>query len=303
MGNNNTYNKNDQASITVEASLVLPVFIFGIMAILYFLQILLIQEIIQSAITQTGEFASQYAFIYDYIQNYEDDGRYNEKNESKNDGKFNNISKEYVDINNLGASIFYQAKMKEYINKDIIDNSCVIGGIGGISLLQSKFLEQNDMIEIIALYNIKIPVPIYRLGNILTVQSVKIRAFTGYKPINYLIEKKEDGAVDDRIVYITRTGTVYHIRRDCTYIKFNISECKFENLGVQRNDSGGKYYACESCMRDKHLDSTAAVYITSDGNRYHSTLSCSKLKRSVIEILLSKVQGRSPCSRCGGHGD
>lgn len=295
-------NRNIKASITVEASLVLPIFIYAIIAFLYFLQILLIQETIQSAITQTGEFASQYGFIYEYIQNHEKSDDHKETDNSI-DSKYENVSKEFIDVKRLGAAAFYKVKMREYINEDIIDNSCIVGGMSGISLLDSKFLELNDMIEISAIYNIKIPVPIFRLGNIPVIQAIKIRAFTGYKPVGYQAGTNNDNDAEDRIVYITRTGSVYHLKRDCTYIKFNISQTILRVLEKKRNDNGGKYYACESCVGNKHIDSSAIVYITSDGNRYHDTLSCSKLKRSVIEILISKVQGRSACSRCGGQAN
>ena len=69
------------------------------------------------------------------------------------------------------------------------------------------------MIEITVLYQIKIPVPIYKIGNISAMQSVKVRAFTGYKPPKYLKDKEGENG-EDKIVYITRTGTVYHLRRD-----------------------------------------------------------------------------------------
>ena len=311
---NNKYKKRANASINVEASLVLPIFIYAVVAFLYFLQILLIQENIQSAITQTGQFASQYGFIYDYIKNYEENDGYKEENDEHNeendehkdeknskDTKLKNIIEEYIDVKDLGEAAFFQIKLREYMNESLIDNSCIIGGINGISLMESKFMEQNDIVEISAIYILKIPVPIFGLRNIPAIQSVKLRAFTGYKPINYQVGNKGENNLEDKIVYITRTGSVYHLKRDCTFIKFNISQTILQELGGKRNDSGGKYYACESCTRNKHLDALATVYITSDGNRYHDTLACSRLKRSVIEILLSKVQGKRPCSRCGSH--
>lgn len=318
---NNEYKKKANASITVEASLVLPIFIYAVVAFLYFLQILLIQENIQSAITQTGQCASQYGFIYDYIKNYEENDNHKEEadnheeetdnheeetddyKEEKNskDTKYKNVFKEYINVKDLGEAAFFHLKLREYINETLIDSSCIIGGMNGISLMESKFMEQNDIVEISAIYILKIPVPLFGLRNIPAIQSVKLRAFTGYKPINYQAGNKGESNLEDKIVYITRTGSVYHLKRDCTFIKFNISQTTLQETGEKRNDNGGKYYACESCTRNKHLDAFATVYITSDGNRYHDTLSCSRLKRSVIEILLSKVQGRKPCSRCGSH--
>lgn len=299
MLNENRYLTNKKGSITVEASLVLPIFIYGIVAFLYFLQIFFIQDTIQSAITQTGEWASQYAFVYEYIKNYGTNKELNpESSQKEEDSTIKNLREEFIDIKGFGISTFFQMKTKEYLDENLMNHSCVIGGVDGISFEHSRFLEQDDMIEITVLYQIKIPVPIYKIGNISAMQSVKVRAFTGYKPPKYLKDKEGENG-EDKIVYITRTGTVYHLRRDCTYLKFNISNCILSEVGDKRNDNGGKYYKCESCIGKGKLNQSDTVYITSDGTRYHSSLSCSRLKRSIIEILLSKVKNRAPCSRCG----
>lgn len=66
-----------------------------------------------------------------------------------------------------------------------------------------------------------------------------------------------------------------------------------ENL---RNESQGKYHACEKCMGGRI---PASVYITDYGDRYHSTLACSGLKRTVYAIPLSEAVGKGACSKCG----
>ena len=41
------------------------------------------------------------------------------------------------------------------------------------------------------------------------------------------------------------------------------------------------------------------IYITSQGNRYHTQLNCSGLKRTIYTVPLSQTGGRGRCSKCG----
>ncbi|MBQ2257432.1 MAG: pilus assembly protein, partial [Lachnospiraceae bacterium] len=66
-------------------------------------------------------------------------------------------------------------------------------------------------------------------------------------------------------------------------------------LERERNESREIYYPCEECGGS----CGNTVYITSHGNRYHATLSCSKLKRTVLAVPISQVGGRGACSKCG----
>ena len=119
-------------------------------------------------------------------------------------------------------------------------------------------------------------------------EKIRIKAWVGY-------EKPGFDKDDEETVYVTETGMVYHKDYHCTYLELSIHMIPSEGIENLRNESGGKYYPCEYCMRN----GGSGVYITDTGNRYHSSLSCSGLKRTVYAVPLSEVIGKGACSRCG----
>ena len=97
-------------------------------------------------------------------------------------------------------------------------------------------------------------------------------------------------------VYVTETGSVYHISKDCTYLRLSVSAVGRGELDEKRNDSGARYKPCEICFDSKRPQEL--YYITKSGNRYHAEIGCSSLKRTIYRIELAEIEQRSVCSRC-----
>ena len=96
-------------------------------------------------------------------------------------------------------------------------------------------------------------------------------------------------------VYVTETGLVYHRDYHCTHLELSIHMVLQSEIESLRNEGGGKYHPCQHCMKG----AGGGVYITDTGDRYHSSLSCSGLKRTIYAVPLSEVAGKGACSRCG----
>lgn len=246
------YEKRKKASMTVEASLVLPLFMFAMILIGYLGQMIRCQDEMQEALTRLAREASA-----EY-------------------GAFQSSA--------LKSKAYYMAKLNTYLS----------GSVGKVTFFESHFLEERDEIDLVAVYRMTTPFSIMGMGDFRFRQRVHTRAFTGVD------RRKKEGEQGDCIVYITDTGRVYHRTRECSYLNPSISKVLFGDLANLRNSSGGKYKCCERCSKETYLEKGDSVWITRYGDRYHTSKSCSGLKRAIKEIRLSEVGNRPPCSKCGG---
>lgn len=139
--------------------------------------------------------------------------------------------------------------------------------------------------------HVSLPFSFLSFGSRMAAQKAVVRAWVGYTG-----EAFENHA-GETLVYITSTGSVYHRSRDCTYLRLSIRQVFYEDLGSERNQSGGRYTPCEYCVRSGSAG--GVVYITDHGTSYHSSAGCQGLKRTVMAVPLSEVGGRPCCSRCG----
>ena len=162
------------------------------------------------------------------------------------------------------------------------------GGSGGIDCSQSHMSGRTGIAQLTAVYKIRIPVPIFAIPPVSYRESIKVKTWCGY-------EKAGLESDDSETVYVTETGVVYHKDYNCTHLKLSIHMASASEIEHMRNESGGKYHPCEHCGNI----SSGNVYITDYGDRYHSSLSCSGLKRTVYAIPLSEAVGKGACSKCG----
>ena len=161
------------------------------------------------------------------------------------------------------------------IGAERLERSIVEGGSSGINCNQSYLSPFTGIGEIQASYQVRIPVPGFSIAPISYKETMRIKAWTGYE-----------------------AGVVYHKNPHCTHLDLSIHAAASSELNSLRNESGGKYHACEKCVHGSSKG--GSVYITDQGDRYHNSLTCSGLKRTVYTARISEVPGKRACSKCGG---
>jgi hypothetical protein len=188
--------------------------------------------------------------------------------------------------------------MQDYLDVSTINRFCIKNGFDGIHTYLSGFLKEDHAIDIILSYDIKLPLLFLEIQDIPVMQRVRLRGWNGHQVAkkNETSNSPTPDGDNEKMVYITDTGTVYHLYQDCTYLKLSIRDTNLGQVGNLRNEAGGKYTECNLCKDT--VSGTQTVYITDSGDRYHWHLACSGLKRTIITIPISKTGGRNLCSRC-----
>ena len=248
-----------RASFTVEAAIVIPLLTSFFVAILFFFRVLEVQMQVQTGLETTGRKLAVYAGILP-----EGDGAENV----------------------AGIAAAKVQLQKELSEKENLEE-WIEGGRSGISLLQSEV--DDEYIELVVTYRMKIPLNLLELLSVSSMQKVKVRKWTGWKP-------GEEGETNPW-VYVTETGTVYHVTKSCTHLDLSVQAVSYAELEIKRSYSGAIYYSCPLCAAEG--ETPGMVYITNYGNRYHTNLVCSGIKRTIYTIRLSDAGDKKACSKCG----
>ena len=185
---------------------------------------------------------------------------------------------------NPGDAVLYGA-FYTLAAKEKVPTEDILGGIAGITLFQSS---SDDLrISLSADYIITYPISLLGKQGFYVSQTRTARIWNGYDPTQ---NTSEEGS----IAFVTKYGTVYHLSLSCPHIDLSIRSISKEQLSDAKNLSGGKYKKCPMCGKKSDV-----YYVTSWGDCYHSSLSCSGLKRTIYRIPLEDAKASyNPCSKC-----
>ena len=259
-----------RGSMTVEAALVIPLWVLAIMVLISIMILTGIKMRTRQAVCEGLRSVSSLPFSLE-----------------KGGSALNMTAMKTVTL----ASLYKETK-GELSAIDILDER-VAGGSAGILLIPDDFLSGGADMGVKVVYNAKMPMAFFTGGTIPVEQRIKNFAWLGDE---YMADRH-----NEKMVYITPHGTVYHEDINCTYLKPKVSVISVSQVPSKRNASGEKYRACESCVK-YGISTGMTVFITDYGNRYHTNGSCAKIKHDVISIPLSQAGGRHKCMKEEGKG-
>ena len=276
-------NSKCKGSMTLEAAILLPLFLFFMTTMLSLIDMLYFYGTVEQNLHQIAKKMAIYAPAAGlaeeaFTKNAE------EQNSDETDGN----------IGGIAASILGE----QYIKNSLLDglmqqelrSSGVVGKSEGLCFSYSQIMTEEDVMDLVVSYEIEPLNNFFSLPAYPVLNRCRVRAWTGYK-----ITSDDLNDAGERMVYITETGSVFHLTRTCTYLTLSIRPVTSGELDQYRNQSGGIYDGCELCG-----DGEAEIhFITNYGECYHTSLMCSGLKRTITQIPISQVGERHACSRCG----
>jgi hypothetical protein len=200
--------KRLKGSLTIEASLVLPIFLFAMFLALSIINLMRFHLNLQEAVHQETRYLAMTAY------------------------------KEYnLSVGNVKNTVLAR------LDPVLLDKAPIKGGSGGIDFSGSQ-LSNREVIEVDAVYDAKLPYDFFNIFNQSFCAKCTMHTYIGYEKG---LDHKSVSEKEEEYVYITETGTVYHKDRECTYLRLSIKEVDYSNLKDLRNSSGHKYYACKCC--------------------------------------------------------
>lgn len=260
----NTMKKN-KGYITVEASLVIPIFLFFMLAMSGIYMILMAEAHIHQSLSAAVD---RVAELYYLKPKVEENGKGSSQIESANRQ------------DSLMESVAIKQQFNVYVGKDFYIEKYITGGKDGIFIHIEEDRSNPKIIIATAKYQACLNLPLLGTYSINLSNQIKQKTFVGFT--------EEEYTNQDYYVFVTPNREAYHMRRDCTHLMLDVN--------VMRNNRKTNYAPCFYCGTSK---SDSAIYIAKSGEVYHNNRDCVGLKRTVRRVKLSTVKGVRACQRCG----
>lgn len=263
--------KKNRGSITVEASIVVSLFLFFMLAMAGIYMMLLAEAHIHQALAEATDYVAQYCYLEQKL--------FNSKNENIDEKA--TVEQHQINIESLIDTMLLTSQFNTYLGQDFYVERMIVGGKNGVVIKVKKDKENSKIMLVTASYQAKLYLPLLGTYSIYLSNQIKQKAFVGFS--------EEEYDTLDRYVFVTPNREAYHMRRDCTHLMLDVKSVTSKNIGG--------YTACFYCGKDMEQNK---IYIAKTGAVYHSRTDCVGLRRTVRRVKLSSVKSLGACSRCGG---
>ena len=278
-------------SMTLEAAIAVPLFVFFVMNLLFVFEAVRLQSGLQAAVQQAGEQICEAAYYTRFAVQQGQNGGSADTADSATDAESGQA------LSFILSETYVRNKVTSYLGDPFWRHTCVEGGRAGLSFAGSGIMTEGDRVEIVVSCRIR---PFIR---ILAFPGFPMQArYSGHAWVGWTEGTGGDGhgggGSGDR-VYITKYGECYHTDPDCIYLNPQVRAVSGQEVDNYRNGDGAKYYPCGTCRPGKN----GTVYITKEGDRYHSDRNCGGIVRHP-DTMDSTAAGTHyrPCPKCGkGH--
>lgn len=269
-----------KAGMTVEAAVVLPLFLFFFVNLGCAVEMIRLHGNLELALWNAGNKLCLYGYAL------ENGSEIREKAVAEGEGEW------WKEAAGVALSYTYiKSEVAGYVGEKYLEESPLSYGTSGLHFLESSLPQADDTVDIILTYQvspwIKIPaVRPFRMQN-----RYYGRLWTGYQ-----ISGAGGGEAAD-VVYLAEYASVYHENINCTHLRLTIREVTLQEAKSARNEYGARYKECSKCRGAPYK---GTVFVGKEGDCYHYDVGCSGLKRTILTVPRKQAQGYRPCSRCGG---
>lgn len=259
--------ENNSGSVTVEATMILPIFIFAMLFIYQLGSVLCTKAVVYEAMQETAAYLAEYTYFYN---------RASDMAEADYQDSFTGT---------VISAATATGKLPDYIDDMDLVDTYVTGGADGIIFVKTELDSSNNYIYMEIVYQVQVNVPFLGAFQTTIKEQIRQRAYLGkcVKP----------ESIEDEYVYIAENESVYHTTRKCYHISLTVKTVSASALSARY----GNLSPCELCVKNGVVKSI--LYVTDEGKRYHYSRLCSGLKRTVSRVKKSECGDLPPCSHCG----
>ena len=283
------------ASLTVEAALVLPLFLFAMYLLILPLRMMDTAREMQQVCESVCQDTVQLLYLRSLTKKDSPDADRTEGTDGSDgsgEDSPSDVGESVTDLrlegaltgNAVGLAAAAQARARV---KD--------GYVIHLLSLRSSILGDGETVRLTLDYDYRLPFSVFGLGSIHQSVTAVRRAWTGRTEGGLASSPGGGGTEDSETVYVGRNSTRYHSSPSCHYLSNDLTAISYESVSGERNSGGKKYHPCSRCAKGV---TGGTVYISPSGTSFHTTESCSAITAYGRPVPKSEVSHLGPCSYC-----